>query len=164
MKKGWIMAVLAAGLMLWGCQAETTLETIADEWVQSVMAQPREIAVNLPDGALAPVLDSDSEQVYLSDDYEIIIETLTAGDLNATVESLSGYSRDKVTLIQTQQGDATRYEFVWACAGENGDRLGRGVILDDGNYHYCMSVLRDADTTKTSQVVWSDVFGSFSLV
>ena len=164
MKKGWILAVLAAGLMLWGCQAEPTLETIADEWVQSVMAQPRQISVNLPDGALAPVLESDSEQVYLSDDYEIIIETLSAGDLNATVEHLSGYSRDNVTLVRTQQGDADRYEFVWASAGENGDRLGRAVILDDGDYHYCMSVLRDADTTKTSQIVWSDVFDSFSLI
>ena len=164
MKKGWILAVLAAGLMLWGCQAEPTLETIADEWVQSVMAQPRQISVNLPDGALAPVLESDSEQVYLSDDYEIIIETLSAGDLNATVEHLSGYSRDRVTLVQTQQGDADRYEFVWASAGESGDRLGRAVILDDGDYHYCMSVLRDADTTKTSQIVWSDVFDSFSLI
>lgn len=164
MKKGWILAVLAAGLMLWGCQAEPTLETIADEWVQSVMAQPRQISVNLPDGALAPVLESDSEQVYLSDDYEIIIETLSAGDLNATVEHLSGYSRDRVTLVQTQQGDADRYEFVWASAGESGDRLGRAVILDDGDFHYCMSVLRDADTTKTSQIVWSDVFDSFSLI
>ncbi len=164
MKKGWILAVLAAGLMLWGCQAEPTLETIADEWVQSVMAQPRQISVNLPDGALAPVLESDSEQVYLSDDYEIIIETLSAGDLNATVEHLSGYSRDNVTLVRTQQGDADRYEFVWASAGENGDRLGRAVILDDGDFHYCMSVLRDADTTKTSQIVWSDVFDSFSLI
>lgn len=164
MKKGWILAVLATGLMLWGCQAEPTLETIADEWVQSVMAQPRQISVNLPDGALAPVLESDSEQVYLSDDYEIIIETLSAGDLNATVEHLSGYSRDNVTLVRTQQGDADRYEFVWASAGENGDRLGRAVILDDGDFHYCMSVLRDADTTKTSQIVWSDVFDSFSLI
>ena len=164
MKKGWILAVLAAGLMLWGCQAEPTLETIADEWAQSVMAQPRQISVNLPDGALAPVLESDSEQVYLSDDYEIIIETLSAGDLNATVEHLSGYSRDNVTLVRTQQGDADRYEFVWASAGENGDRLGRAVILDDGDFHYCMSVLRDADTTKTSQIVWSDVFDSFSLI
>ena len=59
--------------------------------------------------------------------------------------------------------DADRYEFVWVSAGEKGDRLGRGVVLDDGSYHYCMSVLRDADNPKKSQVVWSDVFSSFSL-
>lgn len=164
MKKGWILITLAAGLLLWGCTAEPTLETVADEWVQSVMAQPRQIQVDLPEGALAPVLDSDSEQVYLSDDYEIIVETLSAGDVNATVEHLSGYSRDNLTLMQTQQGDVDRYEFVWASTGEDGERLGRAVILDDGNYHYCMSVLRDADTTKTSQIVWSQVFDSFFLV
>ena len=92
------------------------------------------------------------------------METLSAGDVNATVEHLSGYSRDNLTLMQTQQGDVDRYEFVWASTGEDGERLGRAVILDDGNYHYCMSVLRDADTTKTSQIVWSQVFDSFCLV
>lgn len=163
MKKGWILVTLAAGLLLWGCTGEPTLETIADEWVQSVMAQPRQIQVDLPEGALAPVLDSDSEQVYLSDDYEIIVETLSAGDVNATMEHISGYSRDNLTVMQTRQADADRYEFVWASAGEDGERLGRAVILDDGNYHYCMSVLRDADTTKTSQIVWSQVFDSFCL-
>ena len=56
-----------------------------------------------------------------------------------------------------------RYDFVWASAGENGDMLGRAVILDDGNYHYCLSVQRPADPEKTSQVVWSQVFQSFSL-
>ena len=47
---------------------------------------------------------------------------------------------------------------------EKGDMLGRGVILDDGSYHYCMSVLRSADGTKKSRIVWSDVFGSFGLL
>lgn len=127
------------------------------------MAQPRQIQVDLPEGALAPVLDSDSEQVYLSDDYEIIVETLSAGDVNATVEHLSGYSRDNLTLMQTQQGDVDRYEFVWASTGEDGERLGRAVILDDGNYHYCMSVLRDANPEGKSQIVWDNVFSSFRL-
>ena len=39
--------------------------------------------------------------------------------------------------------------------------LGRGAILDDGNYHYCMSLLRPAE--KVSQVLWNPVFASFSL-
>lgn len=162
MKKCWILAMLA--FLLCGCTAEETFETVADELVQTVMAQPREIAVRLPDDAVAPVLESDKAQVYLADDYEIMIETLASGDLNATVQSISGYSRDSLTIIETQWDDVTRYDFVWASAGEKGDRLGRAVILDDGNYHYCMSALRDAVPEKLSQVVWSDVFNSFSLV
>ena len=56
-----------------------------------------------------------------------------------------------------------RYEFVWAAAGEDGERLGRGVILDDGSYHYCLTAMRPADPEKTSQIVWSQVFQSFGL-
>lgn len=154
---------MLTALLLSGCAAEETFETVADDWVAPVMAQPREISVRLPDNAVAPVLESDSEQVYLSEDYEIVIETLSSGDLNATVQSISGYGKDQLTVMETQWDGVSRYEFVWVSAGERGDRLGRAVILDDGDYHYCMSVLRDADATEMSQVVWSDVFNSFAL-
>lgn len=161
MKKCWLLMLTA--LLLSGCAAEETFETVADDWAAPVMAQPREISVRLPDNAVAPVLESDSEQVYLSEDYEIVIETLSSGDLNATVQSISGYGKDQLTVMETQWDGVSRYEFVWVSAGERGDRLGRAVILDDGDYHYCMSVLRDADATEMSQVVWSDVFNSFAL-
>lgn len=147
-------------LLLCGCGAEETFETIADEVVAPVMAQPRQISVRLPDNAVAPVLESDSRQIYMSDHYEITVETLSAGDLNATVQTLSGYAKDQLTLVETQSGDVKRYDFVWVSAGEAGERLGRGVILDDGQYHYCMSALRD---DGDSQIVWSEVFQSFSL-
>lgn len=89
-----------------------------------------------------------------------MLETLASGDLNATVQTLSGYEKDQLTVLETQQGDENRYDFVWATTGEEGQRLGRAVILDDGDYHYCLSVLRDAGEAK---IVWRDVFGSFSL-
>lgn len=151
-------------LLLTGCAREETLETVADEYIQPVaMAQPRRIAVELPDDVVSPVLNNTNEQMYLCSGYEIVVETREAGDLNDTIESLCGYKKDELTVMETQ-GDAARYEFVWASAGENGDRLGRAVILDDGNYHYCMSILRDADTTEGSQIVWQNVFDSFRLV
>lgn len=148
--------------LLCGCGARETLETVADEPVQAVMARPREVSVRLPDNAVAPVLEQEAEQVYLSEDYELIIETLASGDLDATIRSICGYSRDQLTVMETQWDNVTRYEFVWAAAGEKGDRLGRAVVLDDGDYHYCLSVLRDAQAV--SQVVWRDVFASFSLI
>ena len=162
MKKCVLFIVTA--LLLCGCMAEETYETLADELVQPVMAQPRQITVELPDGAVAPVLESDTEQVYLCEDYEIILQTLSSGDLDATVRSISGYGADALTVMQTQWEDVTRYEFVWVSAGERGDRLGRAVVLDDGNYYYCLSALRDASDTEKTQIVWRDVFGSFSLI
>ena len=106
----------------------------------------------------------DSGRIYLCKDYEIIIQTLEAGDLDETIRTLSGYDRDSLTVMKTRVEGADRYDFVWATAGENGERLGRAVILDDGNYHYTMTVLKDAEATKKTQVVWRTVFESFSLV
>ena len=151
---------LLAGLLA-GCRAEETLETVNDEWVGPAMAQPREIAVRLPEDVVLPVLEQDNRRLYMAQGYEIMLETLASGDVNATIRTLSGYEKDQLTFLETRQGDADRYEFVWTTAGEKGDRLGRAVILDDGNYHYCMSVLRDAGDTH---IVWRDVFGSFSLI
>ncbi len=159
-----ILCLLLLPLLLGGCGTQETFETISDDLVAPVMAQPREISVRLPDNAVAPVLESDAQQVYMSEQYEIVIEQLSGGDLNATIQTLSGYGKDQLTVMQTRQGSADRYEFVWVSAGERGDRLGRAVILDDGMYHYCLSVLRDAATVENSQVVWSDVFQSFTLL
>ncbi len=162
MKRIWIFAALT--LLLTGCAAQETFETVADDLAQPSKAKPRQITVQLPDDAVAPVLESAGEQIYLCQDYEIIIETVEAGDLDGTIQSLCGYDEEELTILHTNTADADRYEFVWASAGETGERLGRAVILDDGNYHYCMSVLRDASTTETSQVVWSSVFNSFDLL
>lgn len=159
MKKLVWMVLLS--VLLAGCRAEETLETVNDEWVVPVMAQPREISVRLPEGVLAPVLEQDGRQLYMGQDYEIMLETLSSGDLSATIRSLCGYEKDQLTILETRQGDADRYDFVWTMAGEKGDRLGRAVILDDGDYHYCMSAIRDPGDTN---ILWRDVFGSFSLI
>lgn len=162
MRRLWILLPLV--ILLGGCGAEETFETVADDIVQPVMAVPRQIAVQLPEDAVAPVLESGQEQVYLCADYEIILETLSAGDVGETVHHISGYDRENLTVLKTRQDDTVRYDFVWVSAGEEGERLGRGVILDDGQYHYCMSVLRNSNPKTSSQIVWSQVFSSFRLI
>ena len=157
-----ILALLA--LLLCGCTAEETMETISDDPVQPVMVQPREIAVSLPGEVSIPTMEGDNGRVYLASDYEIYIQTLESGDLNETIQLVSGYEKDSLTVLHTAPDEVDRYEFVWSCMGESGERLGRGVILDDGNYHYVMTVLRDANTTESTQIVWSDVFDSFQLL
>lgn len=159
LKKCMIVCLLAA--LLAGCRSEQTVETIADEWAAPVMASQRSVAVELPQDAVAPVLDSDGQQIYFSEDYEIFLENRNSGDLQQTIRYLSGFDKDALTVMKTSQGMFDRYEFVWTCAGEEGQRLGRAVIVDDGNYHYCMSALWDAG--NTSKVSWEDVFGSFTV-
>lgn len=161
MKKIWICLPIC--LLLWGCGAVETMETVSDVWEIPVAAKPRETSLDLPGEALVCAMESDTGRIYFGDNYEVSLQTLTAGDLNATLEDITGFSREDITVMQTGSGDVKRWEFVWAAAGENGERLGRGVILDDGDYHYCLSVLQDADVTDC-QIIWSEVFRSFDLV
>ena len=161
MKQLWIIGALC--LLLAGCGGQETMETISDDLVTPVLAQPRKITLELPEDAVTPVLEGDSEQLYFTDEYQILVETVSGGDLDATVRSLSGCDRERLTLVETEQDGGARYDVVWAAAGEDGDLLGRAAILDDGSYHYCLSVLRPADTTRTTQISWRDVFGSFGL-
>ena len=142
MKKLFLTAVLGATL-LWGCANQETLETVADVWDVPAMAAPRQISVELPEGAGAETLESDAGRLYVTDDYSLSLETLEAGDLDATLRQLTGRGKEDLTVMET------------------GEMLGRGAILDDGNYHYCMSLLRPAE--KVSQVLWNPVFASFSL-
>jgi len=158
----WI-GIVTCMLLLCGCGAEQTYETVMDVWEAAEQPAPRAIAVELPGEAAMPAMESESGRAYVCRDYEIYIQTLPGGDLNATMETMSGFEKDKLTVLTTLQEDAQRYEFVWASAGEEGQLLGRGVILDDGNYHYTMSVLRNADTAQQSSVVWDGVFSSFHL-
>ena len=158
--KRWVVILLSA-LLLCGCQREETMETVADEWLVPVMAQPREISLRLPEDLAVPVLEQDSRQLYMGNGYELMLDVLDSGDLANTVRSMCGYEKENLTMLQTRQEGMERYDFVWTAAGETGERLGRGVILDDGNYHYCLSALRDQGDTP---IVWQDVFSSFGLI
>ena len=158
--KRWVWILLIA-FVLCGCHEEETMETVADEWLIPVMAQPREMSVRLPDDLVVPVLEQDARQLYMGEGYELMLDVLDAGDLSHTIRSMCGYEKENITMIQTRQNGLDRYDFVWSALGESGDRLGRGVILDDGNYHYCLSAMRDqGDTT----IPWRDVFSSFTLI
>lgn len=157
------MTLFLMMLMLTGCAAEETFETISDELIQPVSAQTREIVVTLPQEAATPVAEGDIGTIYLCDGYEIALQTLEGGDLNATIQTISGYSREDLTVMETEQGDVKKYELVWASAGELGDRVGRAVILDDGSYHYVLCVLSDADRTQEYQGVWQYMFDSFTV-
>ena len=156
--------LLMLALLLCGCGAEETFETVSDFSAQVEAEPPKSISVDLPGETALPVVESDSARLYLCDDYEIMLQTLEGGDISATMQEMSGFDQEGLTVVQTRQGGFDRYEFVWAAAGETGNLLGRGVILDDGAYHYTMAVLHDPDTKANTQVSWDAVFASFDAV
>lgn len=160
--KIWI-AVFVLALTLAGCAEKEVFETVADEQIVPVMAQPGNITVKLPEEAALPVSESDSGRLYICQDYEISLQTLASGDLDASLRSVSGYGKDDLTILETLRSDMPCYEFTWTCAGESGDRIGQGILMDDGNYHYVMTALWDAEKTESMQLSWSEVFSSFDI-
>ena len=153
--------IVLAGLLLTGCSQAPAAETVMDVLEEPVLAQPREVRLELPGETVACAMESDSGRLYLGDSYEVMVQTLPGGDLDATIRSLTGFNREDITVMQTGQ-EPKRWEFAWAAAGERGERVGRGVVLEDGSYHYCLSVLQDADDDDC-QIIWSQVFATFSL-
>ena len=158
-----LMGVLALAIVLCGCGAEETFETIADEFVQSAAAPLREVILELPEEAVLPASESDAGTLYLCDGYEISVQTLPAGDLEASVYQITGFSKDRVEVISTQPGTYRRYDLVWSTLGEQGDQVGRAAILDDGSYHYVLSVLAEADRAGEFEQVFRALFESYAL-
>ena len=160
--KKWLWMVILP-VFLTACAVEEPLETVADVW--SIPAAPvmREIRIDLPEDSSINTIQCDAGQLYLCDGYEISIETMEAGDLERTIQTVSGKRKEDLTILTTENGGIKRHEFVWASAGENGDRVGRALILDDGDYHYVLTVLRDSREPEGTKVNWNDVFRSFDL-
>lgn len=161
MKK--IGIILLFSVLLAGCAAEDTFETVADEWVQSVAAPVRDVILPLPEEAAAPVSARDNGTLYQCDGYEIMVETLPSGDLDATLQTVTGYGREDLTVMETRSGGIKRYDLVWSCMGEAGELVGRACVLDDGDYHYVLSVLADADRAGEFEEAWNDLFSGYSL-
>lgn len=163
MRKCWSL-ILVTLLLLSGCATTQTSETVADEILQPAVSTQREVILTLPSGASKEVMESeDGGRLYFCDGYTMTVQILTGGDLNRSLESLCGYSADALTVLQTQDGAWKRQEWIWVSAGEGGEQLGRGALLDDGSYHYCLTVMADASEAGVLEAEWDAVFASFGI-
>ena len=162
MKKLLIAAMLS--LLLTGCGAPEAFETMSDEYRVPDTPTQRPILVQLPENAAVTTVQNDSEGcLYLCEDFSVAVQTLESGDMDETLRSITGYPREKLTVRQTQVGDATQYECVFASAGEGGDQVGRTLILDDGSYHYTLTLLADADEAGKLTETWQKILDSVRL-
>lgn len=160
--KKWCVFLLIS-LFLSGCAAVPTFETVTDVIVTDDPAQPREVALELPDDASTLTMENEQGTLYLCNDYEITVQTVWGTDLGTTIRNVTGYEPENLTVIQTRENGYTRYELVWATTGETGELLGRCTVLDDGNYHYVLTVMAQAQQAGEMQEDWNELFSSFSL-
>ena len=164
MKKSLIFCL--ALLFLSGCDGKAeTLETISDTFDQPVLAQMQQAVVALPADAMVTVLETEeSGTVYLCDGFTVTLHTGPGGNLSKTLKETTGFDKEDLTLIQTQRDGIKRTHCVWSAVAEEGEQLGRLVILDDGNYHYVLTCMADAEKVPQLRSAWEDLFDSFRLV
>ncbi len=158
MKKYCLMLLLA--VLLCGCTEAPTFETLGDIDMKPVMEPQSEIFLEVPN---AVTMESAAGTIYLCDGYDVTVEVLSSGNLSATLEALTGFGADALTVMETSSSDHSRFECVWTAAGEGGDMVGRVMILDDGNYHYCVTATTDAVSASSLQDTWQAIFTSVHL-
>ena len=162
MLKKWIMTGICL-LCLTGC-AQTTFETLGDVAHQQVLAPiAREIVLQLPQDAVQAVWEGESDIFYICEDYTIHLQTLEAGDLNSSIQIMSGFQKNALTVLESRCGDHGRYEWVWTAVAEEGDLVCRSVLLDDGNFHYALTLAADASVAGSLSDQWNILMSSFCL-
>lgn len=160
MKK--LIAVILFAILLVGCADQPVFETLGEVPVEGTIPQPQEILVELPGELSQPVLQSeDTGKLYICEDYTMTLQTLEGGDLERTLRHCTGYEKEDLTVISTQLGDVRKYETAWTATGEGEPQIGRLAILDDGSYHYVLSVMAPSQEAGGLQESWQYLFDTF---
>lgn len=160
MKKLCIVAAIV--LLLSGCSLQT-FEKVEDGNDVPAMADPATLLIDLPETAAAPAMQGSSGSLYFCGDYDITVEILPSGNLSQTLKTLTGYEKEELGLMQTERCGAACYEGAWSAAGEAGDHIGRVLVLDDGSFHYCVSIMAAADSAGSCAEEWNAVLASVAL-
>lgn len=161
MKK--FVLILGLVLLLTGC-APADYETMADVYEEPERKMPANLLAALPpDATVLTMEDGQTGSMWLCDGYTVSVQTLASGDLDATLRQVTGYGKDQLAVMERRQDSLKRYECTWVCAGEGGDQVGRTVILDDGSYHYALSLLTDAERAGELKEAWGQILDTVSL-
>ena len=159
MKRMCIILLLCA--MLSGCTAAPVYETLGGDIHQAVV-HLKEAVVSVPEGAKEVVMEDGT--YWICESFDLQLQILPAGDLAATVGALSGLNVDGLTVMTSLTGEMKRYEWVWTAMSEAGQMLCRGLVLDDGVYHYCLMAIGPAEQGESLTSQWNDIFSAFYAV
>lgn len=155
----WWMLPLSL-MLLCGCAAQPVWETVDDDG--NTPATIYEMQLALPEQAVE--LESRSgETLYAVDGMEITTACFAARDLDAAVRHLSGFSAERLTILQTERFDLPEYQFAWYSQSDEGGRLCRADLVMDKMQCYavvCAAPEGQAAFAQQCQQVFS-TFGLF---
>ena len=157
------LIVLFLLVALTGCSGNQILETVTDGNLEPVMAQARELEMELPEEAAAYTVGGEGDRVYFCDGYSVVVQTMQAGDMDRTMRQISGFSKEALSVMETRQEDAVRYDFAWSSVSDEGEMVCRTAMLDDGYYHYAVTVMAEYTQAGELSKQWDDVLGSVRL-
>ncbi len=161
MKKIWIWLLIT--VLLTGCSAGGSYETLGTVPQEKPPAPMAKVTLALPEEAAENVWQTEEGTFYDCQGYTLSLQTFASGDLPKTVQTLSGFRPDKLTVLESGETGCRRYDWVWIAAGADGDVLCRAAVIDDGNYHYCLSAMALAGEAGDLTETWNGLFGSFRL-
>ena len=151
-------------LMLTGCAAQPTFETVDDLPVSGQSAVAKELLLSIPKEAASPTMEgTDGACLYDCGEYTITTQVLSAGNLDGTLQTITGFTGANLSHMKTKQQSLDRYDCVWTAVGEGGDVVGRAVVLDDGAYHYAVTVMADAEYAGELLGQWNTLLRSVKL-
>ena len=159
-----VLCVLCTVLLLCGCQMRRDYETMADTYIQPDAPAMGEVTLLLPTGAEAVTVENGQNgKMWMCEDYWVCLETSQSGNLEETLRTLTGHSKEQLSPICLDNGQQKRYECVWMSVGENGDQINRAVILDDGNYHYALTLHTAAEAAGELTEQWKNITTTFAV-
>lgn len=161
MKK--VLGLMLCAMLIAGCSVQETFETVSDDLAVSGSVAGQ-VLVSLPDNAEASTLVAeDGSELYLCDGYTITIHTMDGGNIDRTLQTLSGFSKDELTVMQTVRDGKNCYECVWTAVGEGEEQICRTVVLDDGAYHYAVTAMAGYTNAGDLRDTWQEIMDSVEL-
>lgn len=152
--KKFCFAILCV-FMLSGCSSVETMETIRDDEAFPVMGEAAKVHLSIPEIENAQVVeDGAGSKIYLFNDFCVTVQTLDGGNMEKTLELVSGFDAGKLTLLKTEQDDCLQFRCAWSSTGEQEDLLCRAVVVDDGRYHYAVTVMADSSEIAEQPELW----------
>lgn len=157
------LVLLICILCLTGCGAVQTFERIEDSAAVPVMAKASQLELTYADLEEALVFDNGNSKLYMCDGYSVILQTLEGGDLGRTVREVTGLDKEKLTLMKTDNNGIITYQCAWSAVGEGTDRICRAAILDDGAFHYAVTVMTNSGNMAAITKAWSPLLETLYL-